>query len=115
MNVKVFKDLGYAVSWEVYDYRVEYKVYEIYGIQSDGVVLYHTKASHTNNNITEDESEAVLYLEGQVKWDGCSNWSFDNEGIMLHFCDDKDFSKLGQIMLECWGMTKELIPETWLG
>lgn len=39
-----------------------------------------------------------VIIDGFVKWDGCSNWNFNTENCMLHFCDKDEAAELGKIM-----------------
>ena len=58
-----------------------------------------------------DESE--VYLHGIVKWDGCSNWHFDEQDrVMLHGCSREDLTNLGELMAKCWDYAKENL-ESW--
>lgn len=49
-------------------------------------------------NFLEDYAEAEIFLHGNIKWDGCSNWDFHSENIMVHFCGRKDATSLGRLM-----------------
>ena len=67
-----------------------------------------------NFNITEID-EHKLYLQGSIKWDGCSNWKFypDNEYSMIHFCGLERV----QDQFKLWSLLYELaakeIPQWW--
>ena len=47
--------------------------------------------------------DADVYLHGSVKWDGCSNWYFDQQDrVMLHGCSRADLVNIGEVMAKCW-------------
>jgi hypothetical protein len=93
------------------DYHVAYKIYEIAG--------WAGKTSDKNLDTPlygEDFTEGIdgidTVISGSVKWDGCSNWSFDEtaRGHMTHGCSKEDILSIGLILGECWEWTKELCP-----
>jgi len=51
-------------------------------------------------------------VDGHVKWDGCSNWTFGE--VIYHACSQEALVSLGKALAECWLWTKELLP-TWDG
>jgi hypothetical protein len=106
---KILLDLGYTIVPEVHDYHVEFKVYKF--VCEQGGVFEYQKADSESMNLTTNLDEAEVYLRGSVKWDGCSNWHFDEQDrVMLHFCDHGDLLNLGVVMATCWEMAEELCP-----
>ena len=106
---KDFNNLGFTVIAEISDYHVDYYIYEQEGIMADGKVLFHKKDSDVSPDPVETIDESEVYASGFVKWDGCSNWYFDEqERVMLHGCDKDDLLNLGKILAECWEWTKVL-------
>lgn len=61
-----------------------------------------------NYSVTPSE-ETEVYLHGEVKWDGCSNWFFDEQQreAVLHGCSKKCLEDIGKIMAECWELTSK--------
>lgn len=108
--VRHFPDIGYTVVAEAHSHHVSFKVYEVFGTDSNGIVLW--KASDTFGNAPCDKLEdAEVYLHGDVKWDGCSNWHFDEQDrVMLHGCSRGDLTNIGEVMARCWDWTKEVLP-----
>jgi hypothetical protein len=49
------------------------------------------------------------FLKGTVKWDGCSNWKFDDE--WMHFCSKQEAKRLGTLLEKCYEMALELMPD----
>lgn len=55
-----------------------------------------------------DEPDHTVEIEGDVKWDGCSNWTRD-EGVMLHFCSADDLIEWGRVLAWAHGLAQDLI------
>lgn len=112
------KELDYYAVAEVeeegeYVYYVEFKVYAIEGISHpEGKPLFHEAGATSSPSPVEALAEAETYLHGSVKWDGCSNWSIDeNKRVMLHFCDSKSAGNLGRVLEACYDIAEELMPQ----
>ncbi len=76
---------GYTVVGKVLNEAVmTFDVYEVAG-EIDRP-LYLTK----DRDFTADLSKASRFLTGDVKWDGCSNWTWDpdEQNVMTHFCEN---------------------------
>jgi len=110
--IRHFKDLGYTVIAYPEEYFVKYDIYEIDCEDSDGAPNFHKAGSPIHPDPVKNIEDAEKYLNGDVKWDGCSNWFFDEqERGMLHGCDRNDLLNIGKIMASCWDLTKELCPK----
>ena len=109
-----FDDIGYAAKVTNQEsHRIEFVVYEIEGVTDKGQRLFHKKDSPTNPDPVETMDEADVYLHGSVKWDGCSNWYFDEQNrVMLHGCSREDLTNLGEVMAKCWDYVKDNL-ESW--
>ena len=114
-QLMIFEDIYYAVLAIPEEYRVEYKIYVLEGFSGpDGSPLFHRKDSRVSPDSVETIEEADIYAHGSVKWDGCSNWYFDEQDrCMLHGCDRYHLTNLGEVLARCWDMTKDLCP-AWL-
>lgn len=57
--------------------------------------------------------EAERFLDGSVKWDGCSNMSFDaiKNGVNLHFCSRADAKAIGELLAACYDLAAEWMPQ----
>ena len=110
INSKVFKDIGFVAIGFPGEYKAEFKVYNMAGIDPDsGTPLLQRADAHAWPAPTEDISIAELYLHGTVKWDGCSDWHFDYpETLCHHGCDREDLVALGEVMARCWDWAAEL-------
>lgn len=106
-----WEDIGFtAVAHAVGEYHVHYTVYAIEGVEENGTVLLHRAGADSWPDPVSSLGEAEIYLHGEVKWDGCSNWHFDEQDrLMLHGCSRKDLMNIGEVMARCWDWTKELL------
>lgn len=117
-QIKHFNDLYFTVVAEAHEYRVEFKIYEILGWEDGdsqektyGRPLYRRAGAHSSGDTVETLEESEVYLSGFVKWDGCSNWRFDEQDrCMLHGCSKADVQRFGDVMAACWDWTAELCP-----
>ena len=108
MNIKHFNDPGYSVVITPDEYHVQYDVYEHEGYYEDGMPVFHMKGANTHPSPSTGIDDAEIYMNGDVKWDGCSNWEInENDRCMLHGCNKDDLLNIGKIMGECWDMTKD--------
>ncbi len=79
---------------------VQFSAHEIvaYGPNADGsefdVKLYERKGAESSNEHVTDPHEAARYVDGGVKWDGCSHYNFGDENGYLHLCGLAPIQKL---------------------
>lgn len=79
------------------------------GWGQDGVPLFDDWG---NNPRTLEEmggwDEMTELISANIKWDGCSNWSFPStQSCMYHGCDKEDVVRIGAIMLVCWHIAED--------
>jgi hypothetical protein len=104
-------DFTVVAEQEVDAYHVTYTVYDIEGYTPDGKPVWHKKDAPSYPDFVDTLEEADVYLHGDVKWDGCSNWHFDEQDrCMLHGCSKKDVQRFGDVLAYCWEWTRELLP-----
>lgn len=103
----LYDDINYYVTYDVYEYRLEVTVYTAfcYG----GEVSYRNKEDF--GHPTDDVSKAESFLNGHIKWDGCSNWSFHTDKCMAHFCERDELVAVGTLMSRLWDLAKEKVPK----
>ena len=105
-------DLRFTIVASPHDYWVDFKIYDIVEAHDDGKSFSWPRigAEHGMDVVTRLDW-AEPYLSGGVKWDGCSNWQFDEqERCMLHACYREGLLRLGEVMARCWDWTAELCP-----
>ena len=108
MLTKHFDNLGFSVKAVANEYYVEFEVFEIAGKigggEKEGERIYAPMDGYP------ELKHAPVYAHGTVKWDGCSDWHFDEQDrCCLHGCHRKDLIALGGIMAACWDWTAELL------
>jgi hypothetical protein len=108
--IKHYKELNFTVVATPDTHHVNFKVYDITGWeQSSDSKLWDVPCWGTDFSSTLDQAE--VYLHGSVKWDGCSNWHFDEqERVMLHGCERQQITRYGEVLGLCWDWTAELCP-----
>ena len=121
--IKHLPELDFTIVAVTHEYRVDFKIYEVIGWAESTTLgvydvpefyIYHTETE--NVCLTESIQEAELYLHGEVKWDGCSNWHFDEQDrVMLHGCTRQDVLRFGEVMAACWDWAAEIFGPSWFG
>lgn len=121
--VKNAIDLDFTIVAELHPNGIvaSFTIYDIACFSEGGtpgvynVPEWTRKGSDDSMNSTSVIEEAEIYLHGCVKWDGCSDWHFDEQDrCMLHGCTRGDIQRFGDVMALCWDWAKELIGERWL-
>lgn len=116
-HIKHVPELNFTIVAEPHDYYVTYTIYDIQGYsegETKGVFdtpCWPRAGAMSSPDSVDTLEESEPYLHGDVKWDGCSNWEFDEqERAMLHGCSRGDVQRFGDVMAMCWDWTKELCP-----
>ena len=103
---------GLVIRARVSEYALWFESREINSWSTDYSVVYLTKAgADSSMDITEDFDTAERYVDGSVKWDGCSNIEFGDEAGSIHFCGQRDFQKLVWFMQAVFAMAADKIPK----
>ena len=117
MRVIHSTDLQFTILAVTHDYHVDFTIYDIEGWlegetkgQYDRPV-WHKAGAKASPNPVETIDEAEPYLHGSVKWDGCSDWHFDEQDrCYLHGCSKADVQRFGDVMALCWDLAAEILP-----
>jgi hypothetical protein len=112
------RELGFVIIATPDEYHVDYKVYEIVGerMAPDQGLVFHNNDGNCHPNPVDTIEEATPYLDGHVKWDGCSNWTIgynDSRAYLMHFCSREKLENLGKVLAKCWDLTAKLCSK-WL-
>jgi len=117
--IKHLPELDFTIVAVTHEYRVDFKIYAVLGWgEGSAPGVYDVPEFYTTENdcLTESIQEAELYLHGEVKWDGCSNWHFDEQDrVMLHGCSRQDVLRFGEVMATCWDWAAKIFGPAWLG
>lgn len=110
--IENWDDFGFTavISWEGSDpAAIDFKLYKITDKWNGNPVWESKEKLYCNTNKLE---EARVYLDGFIKWDGCSNWRFVHQtNVMLHFCSLKELQNISDAFTRCWTMTEDLMPK----
>lgn len=109
--VKHCKELDFTVVATPDEYIVKFVVYEITGWGKNlDTGLWDVPNWGSDFSSTLEFVEP--YLHGSVKWDGCSNWHFDEQDqVMLHGCSRRGITRYGEVLGLCWDWAAELCPK----
>lgn len=79
------------------EYRMEFKVYEVNSWD----------AEEPGNTPVDDE----LYVQGYIKWDGCSDVYFgiEENGHSLHLCGKTDWILHAEVMMAIYNLAADTI------
>lgn len=112
------RTLGFAIRAKVYEDRVHFTIYEIMGwVEGESAdrydrAIYRRIDTGGVSALVDTLQDAAPYLHGEVKWDGCANWHFDEQDRgMLHSCGRADLQRLGEIMVFCWDLAAKMCPK----
>jgi len=112
-EIRHFHELRFTVLATDYEHYVEFIVYDIQSYQDDDQSKPHwpRQGADTSPDSVDNLGEAEIYLHGSIKWDGCSNWYFDEQDRnMLHGCSRQEIQRFGDVMGACWDWAAELMP-----
>lgn len=103
---------GHLVVWSATAYVFTFSAYEIVGVVCDepnDILL--PLAGALSHEDTTDPAKARVALEGFIKWDGCSEFTFEADH---HWCEAWDYAAF--IILLAWlhNKAKDVIP-SWYG
>lgn len=118
-SIKHLPELDFTIVAVTHECHVDFKIYEVLG-WAEGATpgVYDVPEFYTteNNSLVESIQEAAPYLRGSVKFDGCSNWYFDEQDcVMLHGCTRQGVLRFGEVMAACWDWAAEIFGPSWFG
>lgn len=97
---------GFTAAFTAKDLHVEFNVYRM--ISRDPVAW--NKRGEKYPDPTEELAEAEIFLHGFIKWDGCSNWHFDEQdAAMIHFCGVEEAAEIGELFRQLYAIARETI------
>lgn len=88
---------------------VNFKVYEM---ESQEPIQYRSKDTDDFNPVSSPEG-AEVFLSGVVKWDGCSDWHFDEQDTwkVIQACHRGELLNIGKVMAFCWDFAMKVFSE----
>lgn len=100
---------GFRLAWSVSDSWADVKAYQVEHFSETGEPMFE----RDGGTCTPDTTEALEYLDGYVKWDGCSEFMFDR----VHWCGPdgykSHFALLRHIYLTAFKLMGRDPEEAW--
>jgi len=108
-------DFGQTVVYEIdseYIHHVDFRIFAITGRSvPEDAPLYERKGAESSTEHATDWREAARYVDGSVKWDGCSHLYFGDEEAYLHLCGRKQFDNLTATLIAVYERCGELMSQ----
>jgi hypothetical protein len=106
-------------AWIQHNGKPGYAHFDVFNVISrldSGALLFERKgATCPTDDMTENVNEAARVAEGDVKWDGCVNYTvgeFDTDNrlaVMLHACYPHDLDDLFQAVRRGYALAAEMV------
>lgn len=88
--------------------RVHFKIYDVQGWGEDGVPWFEDPDNPVGPGIS-DVDKAEVFIEGLVKFDGCSDFHFMvANGGYYHGCERDHLTRIGEVLGRCWDIASDL-------
>jgi hypothetical protein len=106
---KLLSDLNFLIIADVFSHHVNFTIYEVITLEKDGSPLFQDPKEKISGIFVNTIEQAEPYVHGYIKWDGCSNWYFDEQDkCMLHGCSREDLDRFGKVLVACWDWMSDL-------
>lgn len=112
-ETEIVRDVGNSGNYEIVvtekrSHWLGFKVYHVLGRTENGTRMYNRDGYESSPDPVKDRAAAQVALSGSIKWDGCSDISFDDEP--LHFCGRDDVQGFAALLSAIYDLAAELIP-----
>ena len=97
---------------EIQSHWLSFVVYEVLGREADGKLVYNRENYRSSPDPVNDRKKAQKFMEGSIKWDGCANFTVEDQP--LHFCGLADAEAFGKILPTIYRLASELFAN-WEG
>lgn len=101
----------FLVRWEIKEAYVEFTVWEIASVALGERFFVRAGAKGSWEHVT-DPAAAEVYVQGIIKWDGCSNVDFPDP---LHLCGRRCWQSHVDVMKHLWRRAGELLGQGFPG
>lgn len=108
----ILGDFGFRVRWRYEPYWCDVEVWHVVMRTMDGVPEFQRKGSAWGPNGVPDIADAERYLQGHIKWDGCSEFSFgpdEEHGNDFHWCGPHDYKQHFALLEALYKRSRELM------
>jgi hypothetical protein len=114
MNERIWEDPGFhvVITNESRTYCA-FDVFKIIGKADSGKCYYYERKGATSSGDWVDTiEEAGKFLHCSIKWDGCSDWHFDEQDdCMIHFCGKNHMKEMHKLMDMLYDLAEELMAD----
>lgn len=104
---------GVTVAYTVGNSHVDFFAAEVTGTDVDETnpIYWRIGATSSMDDPATELKDAERYVEGSVKWDGCSHLWFGDENAYIHVCGKSDFVKLATTLAAIYERCGQLMKE----
>lgn len=97
---------------DIQSHCLYFVVYKVIGREASGKRVYNREGYQSSPDPVNDRDKAQRFIDGSIKWDGCANFTLEDEPV--HFCGPHDAESFGKILPTIYRLASELIP-SWEG
>lgn len=117
---EVFAKLGFELeTWPLLDHDQAYvikfiarRIYECRDRDGRETVEYQDAEASSSPSPTPDRAKAEWHVQGSVKWDGCCDYKYNQETVMLHICGPADVEIESELLRVIYRVAHKAMPET---
>lgn len=86
----------------------QFAIYEVFAVDFAGAEMYEIPGGEPMD-LTTDLALAKPWCAGSVKWDGCTNYVIDDEGVMMHDHGRDGIKGRGDALVAAYDMAAEML------
>lgn len=112
---EITQDIGEnyeIVVTELTSHVLPFVVYGVLGRGADGKRVYNREGYTSSPDPVEDRAKAQKFIDGSLKWDGCINFTVEDQP--LHFCSRSDVEEFNKILPTVYDLAAKHIT-SWEG
>lgn len=104
-----FEEHDVTVRWSAFSHHLDFEAKED-TLQPDGSHLYSWFDKDGCQEFGSEFERGERFVEGTVKWDGCSHLNFGDKNGYLHLCGARCFNRLTFVLTEMFKMASREVP-----
>lgn len=106
----VLGEFGFTVKYINKEYAIEFLASKITGVGDDGPV-YEMKGAQSSMDTTLIFDESERFINGFIKWNGCSHYYFGDDTGYLHLCGKHNINEISKLIKIIYNRCGELIAQ----
>ena len=83
------------------EFQASFVAFERTSVEDDPP-RYRRQGSTTSDDEVDDLFSAEWFVRGDVKWDGCANFEFNEEAQMFHTCGRRSMEEHSAVLLRAF-------------